>query len=180
MSKFEYEKNRTIASLKNEIYGLKQLIADFERLEALDMASIDGKVINVKVERLLHAQCEGYVSASYKYNKHVIDIMVKDRYNNETTSYIGHYDRYTVDMGVNTTISEAGKQTDRFNAIETIANVKKERERLQEQLSKLENELANIDETLKEYQKVYEMVKEFKKGRTSFFLDNFKDLNGFY
>ena len=180
MSKFDYERNNTIVILKNEIFGLKQIISDFKKLETGDFSSIENKVINVKVERLLHAICEGTVRLGFKYGKHSFSLMVKERYNNETKGYIGFYDDYSVNLGINTEISEAGKQTDRFNSIETIENIKKSRETLENTLSELEAELLNIDETLKEYQEIYTKVREFKRKRTSFFLDNFKDLNGFY
>lgn len=179
--KMSYEYQNTITSLKNEIYGLKQLISDFKKLETADFSSIENKVINVKVERLLHAICDGYVSLGYnQYQKsHDFQLIVKERYNNETKGYIGFYDSFKVNLGINKEISEAGKQTDRFKTLETIGNIKKAREQLEETLKELETELLNIEQITKEYIEIYDKMREFKSKRTSFFISNFK-LNGFY
>lgn len=174
--KFEYERNNIIKSLKNEIYGINQLVSHLQEIKQGDYTKLDSKVLNVKFERALKENCKGYITTGYD----TIKLIVSERYNNETQSYIDFYQSRTVKISINKEISEAGKQTDRLNLEGTLKNIDNEIESLLEAKKELETELQNIDKTMLEYAELYSQVVQFKKNRTSFFLDQVQNLNRFY
>lgn len=177
MSKFNYEKNNTITTLKNEIFGLKQIIETLQKIKSLDFGNLENKIINVKVEKFIKEKAGVYTSLGFSYsNDEKISFIVNDRYNKETSSYIGFYDRYTLNLGY--IVDEKGKH--RISSEQTFVNIQEDLTRLGKSLKELQEELKNIDAICKEYQEIYEQMKEFSKNRTSFFRDNFKQVNGFY
>lgn len=176
MSKLDYEKNNTVTTLKNEIYGINQIIQVLETVKGLDFSKLENKIINVKIENLLK---ENGIHArlSFDYgNNEKISFIIDNRYNQDTKAYVNFYDRYNFNLGF--TVDE--KQKHRLDSSLTLVNIQKDLDRLNEILTSLIVELRDIDETIKEYQELHNKMVEFKEKRTTFFKDNFKALNYFY
>ena len=179
--KFEYEKKNTVTTLRNEIYGINQMMATLEKIVILDFTKLENKVINVKLERFINEQLKSYFRISYGYdNKQKLTCIINNRYNLDTKSYVSFYDTIRIMLGENTTINEMGKETRRFNSKETVTNANDEIKRLSSIKLELEKELENIDSIVNEYKELHQKMVEFKKGKSSFFLDSFKNLNGFF
>lgn len=179
MSKLQYEKNKVIKTLKSEIYGINQLIDILAKIEQFNFAKFNGKIINIKLERELREFTNEYISIKHDYFSYNMNILIKDRYNIETKSYVGFYDSYTIKIETITTLNKSGKEQVRFN-INTINNIKEAVDNLTKKLLELETELANIDNIINEIIKLDTIVLEFKKNKSSFLLESFKSINNYY
>ena len=176
MSKLDYEKNNTVTTLKNEIYGIEQIIQILETIKGLDFSKLENKIINVKIENLIKEKGI-HARLSFDYgNNEKISFIIDNRYNQDTKSYVNFYDRYSFSLGY--TVDEKGKH--RLDKALTLANIQKDLDRLNEIFTSLTIELKNIDETIREYQELHNKMVEFKEKRTTFFKDSFKALNYFY
>lgn len=181
MSKFDYEKNNAVTTLKNEKFGLEQLISDLKKLKQCNFNSIEGKIINVKVEKVLKESIDGYLSLCIGYdNINKISVIVKERYNIDTRGYIGFYDTYKIDLGYNKSLKDGMHEQRRFDTFKTLESIEKEIIYLENQLKRINSDLENIDNIITEIQEIYSKVQNFKKDKTGFLLDCFRDLNGFY
>ena len=181
MYNLTYERNNVIKILNNEIKGINQLIDILEELQKFDFTPFNNKIINVKLENALNENSKGYIRIKKGYdNEQLIYIMIKDRYNIDTKSYIGYY--VDTDVKINTiiTYSPSNKEQYRLDATGTIKNIDDKIEQLVENLIKLENELLQVDDIIKEVEKLNELVYEFKEGKSSFLLNQFKSIRNYY
>lgn len=180
MIKLQYEKNNTIKTLKNEIYGINQLIDILEKVKQFDFSKFNDKIINIKLEKALREFTGEYIKIERGHFGYELSILIKNRYNKETKSYIGWYDSYTINLITYITLSPSNKEQIRLLASNIINAIQEDIDKLVRQLMKLENELGNIDNIILEIEKLNELVLDFKKDKSSFLLDNFKSIRNYY
>ena len=176
---FNNEKSNTVTSLKNEIYGISQIIDTLEKLERLDYEKLEKKVINKKLIKFFNENTKSYFSFKNEYmqaTQNQIIFLVEERYNNITKSYISFYDRYQIAFDIITD----NNFKKRFSSIEFLKNVKISIIALDKKIIQLENELENINEIVNEYEKIDKIVRDFKRNKSGFFSDSFKNLSQWY
>ena len=136
MYSYEYEKNKVVKSLKNEILGLEGLLKDLYLLKKFDFNKWDGKVINARLEKALQEGLNNYIRVEAgMFTEHYIKLTLKDRYNKDTQSYIGFYDRVEIRIEYFSNVNDAGKElnrrlvaaTTKKNLIDTIERLENEK-----------------------------------------------------
>ena len=183
MYNYNYEKNKVVNKLKNEILGLTRLLEDLNTLKNFDFDKWEGRVINIKIEKALNDNnLNGYISIKNNslYDYH-IKLLLKDRYNSETKQHIGFYDSISISLGNITHINDAGKELNkRFLASETKESLEKTIKILESKKIALKEELENIDEIIEEIKEIEESIKKWRCDKSSFLLEEFKNLRNFY
>lgn len=183
MYNYNYEKNKVVNKLKNEILGLTKLIEDLNTLKKFNFDKWDKKVINIRLEKALNDNnLNSYISVKYDslYDYH-IKLFLKDRYNEETKQYIDFYDSISISLGYYTHINDAGKELNkRLLANETKENLEKTIKKLEAEKKCLEEELENMDTIIEEIREIEESIKKWRSDKTSFLLEEFKNLRNFY
>ena len=178
MTKLQYEKNNTIKILKNELSGINQLIDILEQLLKFDFNKFNNKVVNVRLENEINKYINAYARVEEGYNGKQLYIMIKDRYNAETKSYIGHYTDIILTLGIKEEKSPSGKE--KLDAELTRCNIQEMIDGLVKIMIKLENEFSNIDSIILEIEKLNELVAGFNAEKSSFLLDQFKSIRNYY
>lgn len=172
--------------LKNEIYGIKQIIEILEKLKTVDLEKFDGKVISKRLVTYLDKQfttdktgfsSNTYFSLSILYNKQVLNFLIYNRYNIKTKSYADCYDRYNLALENDIIIPESGREKQLFNLAATKREWNLEILILRDTLNLFENELRNLPELLAEFYTMKKDLEIFKNKRTSVFKNNIHLLN---
>lgn len=174
MQNFDYEKRNTITTLKNEIYGLKLLNECFKKISDVDFSSVENKVVNIKVQKLIQKYTDDYILVvqDEDRNEWNLRVLLSERYNTDTKSYVKNYDSLSITLG--TYVDKKSKC--RFDRASMLAILNDEISKIGGLIDTLENELQNIDDIVKEYAELYDQVKKFRQERTFCFRDNFKAL----
>ena len=179
MAKLNYEKQNAIRTLKNEIKGLNNLIDTLELLLELDYKEVDGKIINVKLERYVNDKVIDHIRVKEVYKDQVFYIMLKDHFNKDTNSYIDYYKDIDVKIATNITYNDDMKEQIRFDARETKKNINELADILVKRMLKLEDELANINQIMKDIEKLYKEVADFKHGKSAFLINEIPSIRSF-
>lgn len=172
--------------LKNEIYGIKQIIEILEKLKTIDLKKFDGKVINKRLVTYLGKQFtidktgfsyDTYFYLDILYNKQVLNFLIYNKYNLKTKSYVECYCKYDLALEKDIIIPKSGREKQLFNLAATKREWNLELLILRDTLNLFENELRALPELLAEFYTLKKDLEVFKNKRTSVFKSNIHLLN---